>query len=278
LSVESLPWTLLLLLAQFTAGVAALVYYVHMRRIFEPGFVRVCTWLTVSGAILTTVVALVVDPTTNVDGFALDSELLEPVRFISLAMLLFCFAYLYFVRRPDEEFLAAATGATTVGLGAILLVLLGWMVREPTWNVIGPVLMMFSGAMVLGSATIAMIWGHWYLVNPRLEEGPLNELTMLTLGSVLAAGLITLINAVVPVGSPIASDALLAVDLPENPGFWLRIIIGLVFPAVLAYMAYRSSTERSMMSATGLLYIAVGAVLAGEALARGLLFVTGAPV
>jgi len=47
---------------------------------------------------------------------------------------------------------------------------------------------------------------------------------------------------------------------------------------VLAYMAYRSSQERSMMSATGLLYIAVGAILAGEALGRGLLFVTGAPV
>jgi hypothetical protein len=202
LSVESLPWTLLLLLAQFTAGVAALVYYVHLRRIFEPGFVRVCTWLTVSGALLTTLTALAVDPTADVGGFALDPELVEPVRFVSLAMLLFSLVYLYFVRRPDEEFLAAATGATTVGLASILLVLLAWMVREPTWNVIGPVLMMFSGAMVLGSATVAMIWGHWYLVNPRLEEGPLNELTMLTLGSVLAAGLVTVINAVVPVGTP----------------------------------------------------------------------------
>jgi hypothetical protein len=43
-------------------------------------------------------------------------------------------------------------------------------------------------------------------------------------------------------------------------------------------MALQSSLERAMMSATGLLYIAVGAVLAGEALGRGLLFVTGAPV
>ena len=43
-------------------------------------------------------------------------------------------------------------------------------------------------------------------------------------------------------------------------------------------MAWRSSLEYSMMSATGLLYIAVGAVFVGEVLARGLLFVTGAPV
>ena len=81
-----------------------------------------------------------------------------------------------------------------------------------------------------------------------------------------------------PVGTPFESDALLAVDLASNPGVWLRVGIGLVFPVLLAFMAYKSSTEHSMMSATGLLYIAVGAVLAGEALGRGLLFVTGAPV
>jgi hypothetical protein len=48
-------------------------------------------------------------------------------------------------------------------------------------------------------------------------------------------------------------------------------------------MAYVSSkgypqNDMAMMSATGLLYIAVGAVLVGEVLARGLLFLTGVPV
>jgi hypothetical protein len=43
-------------------------------------------------------------------------------------------------------------------------------------------------------------------------------------------------------------------------------------------MAWQSSKENAMMSATGLLYIAVGTVFVGEVLARGLLFVTGSPV
>jgi hypothetical protein len=278
LSVESLPWTLLLLLAQFAAGVAALVFYVQVRGIFEPGFVKTCSWLVVLGTLMLVLTALIVDPTTTIESYRLDDELLEPVRFVSMAMFLFSLAYFFFMRRADEQFLSTATGATTVGLGVISLVLLAWMVREPTWNVIGPLLMMFAGAMVLGSSMVAMIWGHWYLVNPKLEEGPLNELSLITLGSILAAGIVTVINAVIPVNEPITSQALLAVDLPVNPGFWLRVIIGLVFPALLAFMAYKSSTERSMMSATGLLYIAVGSVLAGEALARGLLFVTGAPI
>jgi hypothetical protein len=51
-----------------------------------------------------------------------------------------------------------------------------------------------------------------------------------------------------------------------------------VFPAVLAWLAWRTARIRGMMSATGLLYIALGAVLAGEVLARGLLFTTGQAV
>ena len=54
--------------------------------------------------------------------------------------------------------------------------------------------------------------------------------------------------------------------------------MGLSFPAVLAWLAFRAAAIRGMMAATGLLYIAVGAVLTGEVLARGLLFATGAAV
>jgi hypothetical protein len=103
-------------------------------------------------------------------------------------------------------------------------------------------------------------------------------MALLTLAALAFELVVTAVNAALPVGQEIISDALLAVDLVENPAFWLRLTIGLLFPGLLAYMAYRSSRERAMMSATGLLYIAVGAILAGEALGRGLLFVTAAPV
>ena len=111
-----------------------------------------------------------------------------------------------------------------------------------------------------------------------MPEGPLNEITLATTAAIVVELLATAVNAIIPAAEKIHSDALLAVSLPSNPAFWLRVVIGLLFPAVLAFMAYKSSTERAMMSATGLLYIAVGAVLAGEAIGRGLLFVTGAAV
>jgi hypothetical protein len=278
LSVESLPYTLLLLLAQFTAGVAVLVLFVQLRGTFEPPFVRVCTWLTVSGAALTMLTALAIEPASRAGAYALDADVLDPIRAVSAALLLFSLAHWFFLRRDNEAFLAGATGVTTVVVSAVLLLMCASLVRLPVWSVAGVVLMLLAGSVTLGAFSVAMIWGHWYLVKPSLDERPLNELALIALAAILIELLITALNAVLPVGSPLESNALLAVSLPENPGFWLRVGVGLLFPAALAYMAYTSSRERSMMSATGLLYIAVGAILAGEALGRGLLFVTGAPV
>lgn len=278
MSVESLPYTVLLLLAQFTVGCVALVFYAQLRGIFESAFIRTCTYVVVTGALLLTLTALAINPTDTAEAFRLDADLIEPIRALSMALLLSSVVYMFYIRRTDETFLSQAFGATCVGIGGVLLILCASLVRLPTWNILGPALTMFAGALTLGSFTVAMIWGHWYLVNPRLEPKPLNELTLICFGAVILQLAITALNAIIPAGTEVDSNALLAIDLPANPAFWLRIGIGLVFPAALAYMAYSSSKENSMMSATGLLYIAVGAILAGEALGRGLLFVTGSAV
>ena len=278
LTVESLPYTVLLLLAQFTVGTMAFVLYTQIRGIFEPAFIRACSYIVVSGALLLTLTALAINPTSTAEAYILDPDAMQPLRALSLALLLFSVVYMFYVRRTDEAFLSQAFGATCVGIGAVALIFCASLVRIPAWSIAGPALTMFAGALTLGGFTVAMIWGHWYLVNPKLEAGPLNELTLLCLGAVLVQLSITAINAIIPADMDINSNALLAIDLAANPAFWLRIGIGLVFPAALAYMAYSSSRENSMMSATGLLYIAVGAILAGEALGRGLLFVTGSAV
>jgi len=278
LSVESLPYTLLLLLAQFTAGVSLLVLYTQLRGTYEMAFIRVCSWMIVSGAFMLMLAALAIDASADAGGFALDPDLIDPIRATSMALMLFSVVHWFYLRREDEAFLASATGATTVGLGVVMLVFLATLVRLPAWSIAGPLLTLFAGSLTIGAFMVAMIWGHWYLVKPSLDEKPLNELALIAIAAVAVQLVITAVNAIIPVGSAIESDALLAISLPENPGFWLRVGVGLLFPIALAYMAYASSKERSMMSATGLLYIAVGAILAGEALGRGLLFVTGAAV
>ena len=278
MTVESLPYTVLLLLAQFTVGTAALVLYTQVRGRFEAAFIRTCSYIVVTGALLLMLTALAINQNETAEAYVLDPDFIQPIRALSMALLLFSVVYMFYIRRTDETFLAQAFGVTCLGIGIALLALCAALVRIPTWSIAGPALTMFAGALTLGTFTVAMIWGHWYLVNPRLEAGPLNELTLICLAAVLVQLAVTAINAVVPVGTQVDSSALLAIELPANPAFWLRVGIGLVFPAALAYMAYSSSKESAMMSATGLLYIAVGAILAGEALGRGLLFVTGAAV
>ena len=255
-----------------------LVLYTQIRGTFEAAFIRACSYIVVSGALLLTLTALAIHPTTMAEAYALDSGAIEPIRALSTALLLSSVVYMFYVRRTEETFLSQAFGATCAGIGVALLILCASLVRIPTWSIVGPGLTMFAGAFTLGAFTIAMIWGHWYLVNPKLENGPLNEMTLICLAAVLLQLAVTAVNAIIPAGVDIDSNALLAIDLAANPAFWLRVGIGLVFPAALAYMAYSSSKENSMMSATGLLYIAVGAILAGEALGRGLLFVTGSAV
>lgn len=278
MSLESLPYTLLLLLAQFSAGCAAIVLLVQVRSGFEAPFVRICAWMTVSGALLTTLLAIAIDPVAEIDSYRLDSDVMQPVAGVAMALMLFSLVHVILLKRPEETFLSLATGATTAGLGGLLLVLLASLVQIPAWSAGGPLLILFAGAFTLGLSSVAMVWGHWYLVKPSLDEKPLNEITLLTLGALLVELAIVAVNAVIPGRESIDSSALLAIDLPQNPAFWLRVGIGIVFPAILVFLAYVSSKERSMMSATGLLYIAVGAILAGEAVGRGLLFVTGAPV
>jgi hypothetical protein len=132
--------------------------------------------------------------------------------------------------------------------------------------------------VTLGLVGEAMILGHWYLVTPRLASRPLQELTFLLLVALLLQAALLIVNASLPARDPPETAAALSGALATNPAFWLRVGVGSVFPTALAYMAWQSSNERAMMSATGLLYIAVGAVFAGEVLARGLLFATGAAV
>jgi hypothetical protein len=121
---------------------------------------------------------------------------------------------------------------------------------------------------------MGMILGHWYLVTPRLPEQPLREMIFWLLVVMAVQAALIILALALP-----RDEVSNAVDTPilQNPFFWMRVGGGLIFPMVLVWMAYDSSGVRAMQSATGLLYIAMALVLAGEVLAKGLLFVSAVP-
>ena len=127
-------------------------------------------------------------------------------------------------------------------------------------------------AAATGGVFAAMILGHWYLVTPKLPEAPLILFSRLLLG--IVALQVLLFAAWVATGTG-GGGPFSALTGPWAMFVWLRLLVGLVFPIVIAWAAVQTARTRSMESATGLLYIAVGAIAAGTILAAGLYFGAG---
>ena len=276
MNLDALPHTVLLILAEFSVGSLVVLLLAQRRGMVVASFLKLSAGVIVVGAGLTLLSAL--NTNTSVpEGFRLEPNLFGPVRGVFSAFLVLATLYAWFIfqerRRESLAIGAVAAAAGVVGIG-----ILAYQVSPPTWGFAGTLSSLLVGTLALGLVNEAMILGHWYLVSPKLPGKPLQEMTFLLLAVLLLQGVLLTVNAAIPARETPETTALLVGGLVANPAFWLRVGVGLLFPIALAYMAWRSSLERAMMSATGLLYIAVGAVFVGELLARGLLFVTGAPV
>ena len=188
--------------------------------------------------------------------------------------------------------------------GFVGLVALGLLVRRarPTWApavevaaVVASVATLVFGALAWGGGSLggaglllqlsvvtaatggvfaAMILGHWYLVTPKLPEGPLLLLSR-TLLAVIAFQVVLFALWVGTGAGPAGGPPLSALTGEWALFVWLRLIVGLIFPLVVSWAAVQTARTRSMESATGLLYINVGTIAAGTILAAGLYFGAG---
>ena len=276
-STDSLPYTVLILLVELAVGALVFVTIFDARGMVTRGYVQTGAAIVVPTAVLALIVALGLESESQIDGFTLRPGVLNSFR---LALALFtALAVLNMVAAFAERTVAARVLGVAGGVtGAIALAILAALVAIPAWSYVGVLASVLASALVLGGTMMAMSWGHWYLTNSGLPKEPLEQMALLVLGALLVQAVLVVIGAAAPVREVPLTQGAFGVSLGENPAFWFRVGVGLVFPIVLAILAWQAATIRGMMSATGLLYIAVGAVLAGEVLARGLLFATGAAV
>jgi hypothetical protein len=101
----------------------------------------------------------------------------------------------------------------------------------------------FMSAALLGAATNAMLLGHWHLNQPRLGTKPIERLVW-----ILWAGVVGFV----------ASSVLLVTDATGVGllGAWTAIAFA-AFAGVLTAMVHHLVRTRSIMSATGILYLAI---------------------
>jgi hypothetical protein len=173
-------------------------------------------------------------------------------------------------RRRRAPLLAAAglvAASATLAFGA-----LGW---AGSLSLAVPLLLQFGVlAVATGGVFAAMILGHWYLVTPKLPEGPLILISRALLA--IVALQVVLFVVWVATGAGPGGGLPFGVLVGQWALFvWLRLIVGLIFPLIVSWAAVQTARSRSMESATGLLYINVGTIAAGTILAAGLYFGAG---
>jgi len=274
-NAASLPYTVLLLLVELAIGSLAVTVLFDARRMVTRGYVKMGAVLVFACAILA-VAAVEAIGAPQIDGYTLEAGWMPALRASLWVLTVISAAYLIatFIERYRLGIVLGASGTIS---GVVALVAFAGLVGPPTWSYAGTLASLLAGTLVLGGTTMAMSWGHWYLTNSGLPKEPLEQMSLLVLGAIVVQAVLVVVGAIAPVREvPLTTG--LEVGLGQNPAFWLRVGIGLLFPAFLAWLAWKAATIRGMMSATGLLYIAMGAVMVGELLGRGLLFTTGSAV
>lgn len=161
-------------------------------------------------------------------------------------------------------------GALTAGLGSALA-------GSP-----GPLFVAadLTSALLLGATASAMVLGHFYLVVLDLPMSALRRLTVLL---VVALALRTLAVAVAlagPVHAGYDEARLVAAGLWSADGVfvWMRLLFGIAGPLSLLWFTWKTVEIRSTQSATGILYVQLFLVMAGELLAKYLRVAAGFPL
>lgn len=277
MNVEALPYTLLLVLVELTVGSLWVTLAAELRGGVTRGFVLTMALCIAAVAGLACWLAASLALGSDIDGYPIDRSWWGVARGGLLGVLVASslFAVALFMGWDPAGRLVALAGSLA---GLVVLVALGGLLAPPTWGYPAAFLALVAGASVMGAVSTAMVWGHWYLTEGALPGWPLRELSLWLLAALGLQVAVFALNAVVPERvSPEPADPV-GVGLLANPAFYFRVGVGLLFPFVLAVLALQTVRVRAMQSATGLLYIAMGAVFAGEVLARGLMFMTGRPL
>lgn len=273
-SSATLPYTLFLILAELGFGGLIVMAAVDARGGATRGFVKATTVMVPVVLGLALWVALTLEGDV-VEGYRLDVGPRDAIMGLMVALTagsVLHNALLY----ADRERPARWLGGLLSVLAVVVLLLVAIMLRLPAWSVVLVFLSLLFGALAIGLAVVGLTLGHWYLVTPRLPAQPLNEIAVVLLIVVAVQVVLLAIALAVPVDeTPIGGRDR---PLAEDVTFWLRIVVGLAMPLIFGAMAYASSRIRSMMAATGLLYLVTALILAGEIAARALFFDSGRPI
>jgi hypothetical protein len=267
----TLPLALFLLLAETSVGGVATVAYLRVTGGLTQGFLK---FIAVTYAVLGGLAFLVVffgPPGSYHRLFAINQSAAGALVFLQALLVIALVAHVVVIWRRSD----AATTTWALTLSASVLLIAG--IAVALWPLAGSlldgaaiILVVALSAAVLGAATTGMLLGHWYLVTPALTNRPLlRAIGVLLVSLVLQAVLFPLALGGLAHGSGSPTHA-----LGLSPVLSVLWALGaVVLPLIAAGLALPTCRLRSFMSTTGLLYLAMIAILPGQLLGQLLFFV-----
>jgi hypothetical protein len=267
----TLPLALFLILAETTVGGVATVAYLRLAGGLTSGFLKFIAVTYAIFGVLAFLVVLAAPPGSYHRLLAINQPAANTLVFLQACFVLALILNAVVTWRGSGP----SRASSAVTLLASVLVLAGiaaafWPLAASPLDAAGITLMVALSAAVLGAATTGMLLGHWYLVTPALTNRPLLQaIGVLLISLVLQAVVVPLTLSGVGRGSGSLTHA-----LGLSPVLSVLWVLGsVVLPLVAAGLALATCRLRSFMSTTGLLYLAMIAILPGQLLGQLLFFV-----
>ena len=137
----------------------------------------------------------------------------------------------------------------------------------------------FLSSLLLGSVTIGMLIGHWYLIDTGQSLEPFVRIfKFFVVALVVQCVFMTLAPlALFALGTAQSHVALIQLWRHHPTLVVTRVIVGQGAPLILSWMIWRTLLIPHTMAATGLFYIALLGVFVGEILGRQILALAGLP-
>jgi hypothetical protein len=137
----------------------------------------------------------------------------------------------------------------------------------------------FLSSLLLGSVTIGMLIGHWYLIDTGQTLDPFVRIYRFFVISlaVQSGFLLVSVTLIYFLGAQNTLVELEKLRTHHSNLLIIRIIIGYLGPLALSWMIWRTLLIPNTMAATGLFYIALLGVFVGEILGRQILALTSLP-
>ncbi len=221
--------------------------------------------------LITVILGLALFPVTWTDWAAmlLEFDMIGAVflLFVFFILLLFIYNLRLWFRHPHHSrtllFAASLLGSIAIVMSA------GYYLPEDRsfFRLFSLSVYFLNSSLLLGAGVLGMLLGHSYLTHADLSIVPLRKLAKLFMILVFVEAVFVLISLVIAAPTERLQNAFFIRSF-EGLYLWIRILIGIVGPVILAPMIVQTVKERATMSATGLLYVAMMMVIIGEIFSR----------